>query len=741
MCKGWHIAALAVFAGACGHDAGVAAPRPERPPAVRAVDSLAILPRARAVATCAGALAIGAETRIAFAGDARAIAERLARWLGVGPANVAPRGTAHADIELVLQPNAMLAPRDPARDLPSAIEERYLLDVSPRGAVVRASGAAGLFYGAETLAAIARARAIDGAPPAPLPRAVPCVHVEDGPRVAMRGMHLDVARHFFDKRVVERYVDLLAFHKMNAFHWHLTDDQGFRLRVAGLATEPAYSDEDVREVVQYARDRFVTVIPEIEMPGHARAILAARPDLSCTGEKQPVPTTWGVFDDVLCAGNPATFALVDEVLARVTSLFPSRIVHIGGDEVPTTRWEACPKCGARMKREGLGSSQLEGAFLRDVGGLLAKYGRRAAVWDDALESGMPDDAIVFAWRSEARAAAAARAGHDVVAVPQQWLYFDRRQSRSSPEPGPYAVVPWSRVYAYVPGAERALGAEGALWTEWVATPEDVDMRLEPRLAALAEALWSESRDVASFASRFVAERPMLDAAHVAYFVEPPDTPARKVSLGSFALPLRASPLFPDGIVRYTLDGSEPTPLSPMSAGDVVLEQSADVAARVFLPNRRMSAVARTRFERQAPSPARAVGKTAEGVEYKYWEADLHALPDFASLGAPKRTGTLPALGLDASFREKGFAVLYEALLEVPRDAVYACTASADDGVRVTIDDRVVVDDDGEHAPRDASGEVALAAGWHAIRVAYFQGAGGRALAVRCDGAGPLSVRR
>jgi hexosaminidase len=745
--KAWHSAILAVLAAACGHDAGVAAPVREPPPLVppRAASSLPLVPRPRAIATCAGELAITRATRIAFEGDARAQAMRLARWLGLPPENVAPRGSAHADVELVIEPNPIAVARDPARDLPSAIEEGYTLDVSPRGAIVRGGGPAGVFYGAETLAELAGARPIEGAPATQLPRSVPCVRIADAPRFPYRGMHLDVARHFFGKDVVKRYVDLLAFYKLNVFHWHLTDDQGFRLRAAGLATEPSYADEDVREIVQYARDRFVTVVPEIEMPGHARAILAVRPDLSCTGEKQPVPTTWGIFEDILCAGNPQTIALIDEVLAHVTELFPSRIVHIGGDEVPTTRWESCPKCAARMKREGLSPARLEGAFLRDVGALLAKRGRRAAVWDEAVTTGLPDDAIVFAWRNEDASRAAIAAGHDVVTAPRQWAYFDRRQSRSSPEPGPYPVVSWSQILArdaepqvpvdFTTPHARALGVEGAMWTEYVVTPEDLDMRLLPRLAALAETQWSETREPASFGARFAAQRPMLDAAHVRYFVEPPETPARKVFLVSFTQPLRASPLFPDGVVRYTLDGSDPTAASP--SGDVVVTQTADLAASLFLPDGRTSAVARTRLEKQTPSPGRAVAGALNGVGYTYFEGDFHALPDFASLGAPKRTGRLPSLGFDASFRDKGFAVLYEAVLEAPRDDVYTCVASADDGVRLTIDDRLVVDDDGEHAPRDATGEVALAAGWHAVRVAYFQSAGGKAIAVSCRGAGPL----
>jgi hexosaminidase len=719
--------------------AGAACGRPAAPVPVPVP---ALVPLPRALTRCTGSFPITPATRIAAASPAAvSIGAALARWLGLSSANVG--GASPAAITLVLEADAS---RDPAVEPPPREEQSYTLDVAPDAAIVRARGAAGLFYGAQDLAQLAGSRPVHPASPPPLPRSVPCVHVDDAPRFPFRGMHLDVARHFFDRSLVERYVDLLAFYKVDVLHWHLTDDQGFRLRIAGLATEPSYTDEDVREIVSFARDRFVTVVPEIEMPGHARAVLAARPDLSCTGARLPVPKTWGVFEDILCAGNPEALALIDAIFAGVTTLFPSRVVHVGGDEVPTTRWEACPKCAARMKREALAPAKLEGAFLRDVGALLARRGRRAAVWDEALDTGLPEDAIVYAWRSEAAGRAAADAGHDVVVIPQQWLYFDRRQSRSSPEPGPYPVVSWSQLLAFDPAgatpSPRVLGSEGALWTEYVETPADVEMRLLPRLAALAETQWSPlPHDAAAFASRFAAQRPMLDAAGVRMFVEPPDTPPKKVFVDTLVLPLVGSPLFPDGVVRFTLDGHDPSPASPPSHGEVRVTESVDLAARLFLPDGRVSAVARTRLEKQTLSDALAVDPSSlvVGVAYAYYEGDFHALPDFASL-TPARVGRMPAIGFDAGFRAERFAVRYDGLLPIADPGVHRCTASADDGVRVTIDGRLVLEDDGEHAPREVSGEVALAAGLHALRVAYFQGARGKSLTVSCDGAGPLLAR-
>ena len=203
------------------------------------------------------------------------------------------------------------------------------------------------------------------------------MRIEDAPAYRYRAMHLDVARHFFDKALVERYVDLLSFYRFNVFHWHLTDDQGFRLAIRShpeltqAGTGGSYSQADAREVVAFAQDRFVTVVPEIEMPGHARAILASHPELSCTGKKQDVPSTGGVFDDVLCAGNEATYALLGDVLRETTEVFPSELVHVGGDEVPKVRWSACPKCRTLMTKDHLTPALLQGAFTRRIGSMLA----------------------------------------------------------------------------------------------------------------------------------------------------------------------------------------------------------------------------------------------------------------------------------------------------------------------------------------------------------------------------------
>jgi hexosaminidase len=774
-------------------DAGATPERPA-PPA----QMLALLPRPASATTCAGALRLDATTAIVIdtAPEVRAIGERLAGWLGLplGRVRAIAAGEPGPARAIVLRLDAVAgqgSERDPAVEPPTARDdEAYTLEVSAERAVVRARHPAGLFYGAQTLAQLAGSRPIAGGvggvgATSSGTHLVPCGRIEDAPAYRVRAMHLDVARHFFSKEVVERFVDLLAFYRINVFHWHLTDDQGFRLaigshpeltQIGGHRVEDghdyggSYSQEDAREVVAWAKERFITVVPEIEMPGHARAILAAHPELSCTGKKLEVPSTWGVFEDVLCAGNERTFALLDDVLAETCSVFPSRLVHVGGDEVPKARWSACPKCRARMAKEHLDAEQLQGAFMKRVGATLAARGRRVLAWDEALEGGLPKDGAVVAWQGAARGARAALLGHDVVMAPHDTAYFNYWQTRGtsaaahaalaapSAQVGHEGYLPWMKVLAFDPmppgldarAAAHVLGGEGALWTEYVRTGEELEAMLLPRLAALAEALWrapaasgerAAGAEEASFAARFRVQRAMLDASDVRYFVEPPTgLLARRVFLDTVSVALGAPALHPDGVVRFTLDGSDPSESSTPFVAPLVLGATTSIAARLFLPGGRASGVVRGKVERstlRAPiQPSTDPATLREGVVYKYFEGDFRRLPDFTTLAA-RRGGRLPALGFDPAFRAERFAVVYEAWVLAPQDGVYRFVARADDGVAVDVDSERVIEDDGVHAAREAEGEIALARGPHTVRVAYFQGGGGKALSLACEGPGLL----
>jgi hexosaminidase len=393
-------------------------------------------------------------------------------------------------------------------------------------------------------------------------------------------------------------------------------------------------------------------------------------------------------------------------------------------------------------------------------------------WDEALEGGLPRDGAVVAWQGAARGARAALLGHDVVMAPYDTTYFNYWQTRGTSAMAPAApaaqvghegYLPWMKVLAFDPmpsgldarAAAHVLGGEGALWTEYVRTGEELDAMLLPRLAALSEALWrapapsgerAAGAEEASFAARFRVQRAMLDASDVRYFVEPPTgLAARRVFLDTVSVTLGAPALHPDGVVRFTLDGSDPTESSTPLRAPLVLGATTAIAARLFLPGGRASGVVRGKVERstlRAPiQPSMDPAMLREGVSYKYFEGDFRRLPDFATLVA-RRSGRLPALGFDPAFRAERFAVVYEAWVRVPEDGVYRFVTRADDGVAVDVDSERIVEDDGVHAAREAEGEIALARGPHTVRVAYFQGDGGKALALACEGPGlPLGPCR
>ena len=433
-------------------------------------------------------------------------------------------------------------------------KEGYELTITPQSVQLRARTAAGLFYGVQTIRQLL--------PPTAQQQtgrsasvSIPCVQITDSPRFAWRGTLLDCGRHFMTKDFVKRYIDLLAYHKMNVLHWHLTEDQGWRIEIKKypkltevgawrVATrddeqprDPAgryggfYTQDDVREVVAYAKSRFVTVVPEIEMPGHSLAALAAYPELSCTGGPFKVGEKWGISEDVYCAGNEKTFEFLEGVLTEVLELFPSEFIHIGGDECPKARWEKCPKCQARIKAEGLADpNELQSYFIRRMEKLLNAKGRRLIGWDEILEGGLAPNATVEAWRGMDAAVAAAQADHDVIASPRTYCYLDYPQQPDPTMPRWMALTTLEKVYSFDPmppeltpaQAHHILGAEANVWTENIAQ-ERFDYMAFPRLCAFAEVTWSPAaaRNWDDFSQRMKMHYQRLDALGVKYCRDTP----------------------------------------------------------------------------------------------------------------------------------------------------------------------------------------------------------------------------
>lgn len=450
--------------------------------------------------------------------------------------------------------------------------EGYVLRVMPGGVILSAPTEAGLFYGLQTLRQLLPPR-FESAAARDTVRGwdLPCCMIQDAPRFSWRGLLLDCCRHFMDVEFVKRTIDLIAQLKMNRLHWHLTEDQGWRIEIrkhpaltaiGGWRTEKDgtryggfYTQAQIRDVVAYAAARHVTIVPEIELPGHSLAALAAYPKLSCTGGPFEVANDWGVFKDIYCAGREETFTFLEEVLTEVMELFPSAYIHIGGDEAPKYRWEHCDRCQARMAAEGLADEHaLQSWFIARVERFLNEHGRKLIGWDEILEGGLAQNATVQSWRGMEGAVAAARSGHDAIVSPTSHAYFDY----------PVSSIDLEKVYTFDPvppelkpsEAEHILGGECNMWTEH-APQSLVESKIYPRILAMAEVLWTPAwqRRYDDFHKRVQAYYPRLDTLGVRYGFEAP--PVRfDVQRDSSGKALRVSLLAgqPGLLLRYIEPG-------------------------------------------------------------------------------------------------------------------------------------------------------------------------------------------
>ncbi|RBL89542.1 family 20 glycosylhydrolase [Chitinophaga flava] len=486
--------------------------------------------------------------------------------------------------------------------------EGYLLNISATQIKLTAHDAAGIGHGIATLRQLWRPAIAGGL-------VVPGAVIADYPRFAYRGMHLDVGRHFFSVDFVKQFIDQLAFYKINNFHWHLTDDQGWRIEIKkypalqsvsawraqtmighkkelphrfdGKRYGGYYTQEQVREVIAYAAARHINVIPEIEMPGHALAALAAYPSLGCTGGPYKTAEFWGVFDDVFCAGKDSTFTFLQDVLDEVIALFPSTYIHIGGDECPKAKWKQCPACQQRMKAMHLpDEAALQSYFIRRISDYVRSKGRRIIGWDEILEGGLAPGAVVMSWRGVEGAVSAARQQQHVIMTPEDELYFDHYQSLYPEEKtaaGGY--TPLEEVYAYEPlkaAGDTALlpyisGIQGEIWSEYLSTPEHANYMIYPRLQAMAERAWSpmQVRNYDQFTRRLEAltGNGYTTWHEINYSLD-------SLAKGKLYVSLRSQ--LKGATIHYTTDGSTPVATSPAYKGRILLTRSCNLQAMLFV---------------------------------------------------------------------------------------------------------------------------------------------------------------
>ena len=552
--------------------------------------------------------------------NARFLAQYIEEQTGYSPEIKADAGASSNCISLALDPSIPAASE--TVDFEGKINEGYRLEVGQKGVTITGATPAGVFYGMQVLRksipAGAKGKKISFA----------SVTIQDAPRFGYRGMMLDVCRHFFTVDEVKRYIDILALHQINRFHWHISEDQGWRIEIKkyprltevgskrketvigrnsgkydGKPYGGYYTQEQIKDIVAYAAERYITIVPEIDLPGHMQAALAAYPEFGCTGGPYEVWTQWGVSDNVICAGNEKALTFLEDVLSEVVELFPSPYIHVGGDECPKTRWKECPKCQKRIADEGIkgdnrhtAEEYLQSYVISRMERFLESKGRHIIGWDETLEGGLAPNATVMSWRGVGGGIEAAKQKHPVIMTPNSHVYFDYYQTAHTADE-PLAIggyVPVEKVYSLEPaagipedGKKYVIGAQANLWTEYIPTFSQVEYMVLPRMAALSEVQWTrpEFKNYENFLQRVPDMMDQYDVNGYNYATHlldiratlEPDTEkdALKVTFKTLG----------QGDIRYTLDGTDPTKDSAPydSLQPLFIKSDAQIKAAVFRP--------------------------------------------------------------------------------------------------------------------------------------------------------------
>jgi hexosaminidase len=641
--------------------------------------------------------------------------------------------------------------------------EGYRLIITPQQITIAGKGA-GLFYGVQTLIQLIPA---DGGGTVQLP----CVQIEDYPRFGYRGMMLDVCRHFFSVEFVKKYIDLMAAYKLNNFHWHLTDDQGWRIeikkypRLTTIGSQRAqtvignyhdrtpqqfdntpvggfYTQDQIRDVIKYAADRYINIVPEIEMPGHSEAALAAYPELSCDPSyPYKVSETWGVFHDTYCPSDK-TFNFLEDVLTEVMELFPSKYIHVGGDEAPKDAWKKsafcqklCKKLGLKDDRNSTKEDKLQSYFIERIEKFVNSKGRSIIGWDEILEGGLSPNATVMSWRGEAGGIAAAQQNHDVVMTPgSAGLYIDHSQGKLSEEPlsiGGYELL--SKIYSYnpTPGAltpdqqKHIVGVQANLWTEYIPTEAKVEYMVLPRMFALSEVAWSPlaNKNYTDFANnRLPYHLAWLDKNGFDYHVPQAIGAQDTVMFGS-QLNVKLKPSVADATVYYTIDSYTPRetdiPYTVPMTYNIPQDQYRELETIVMTPSGKRSRITSTFVYNKAPFPSVNYQGTVSGLKYTLYTGAFNNTGEIAASAAVD-TGIAKSFNTTIIRKNNtAFGIIYSGFIRIDSDNVYGFSTLSDDGSELSIDDIPVVKNDGKHSAIEQGGSVPLKKGYHRFTLKYF----------------------
>ncbi|WP_343615352.1 family 20 glycosylhydrolase [Flavobacterium sp.] len=605
---------------------------------------------------------------------------------------------------------------------------------------------------------------------------LPCVTLEDEPRYSYRGLHLDVCRHFFSVDVIKDFIAQMSYYKLNNFHWHLTDDQGWRIEIkkypklteigskraqtlVGNKFERSpyffdgnpyggfYTQEQIKEVVKFAEDHYVNIIPEIEMPGHATAAVTAYPNLSCFPDRNyKVVESWGVFEDIFCAGKEETFTFLEDVLTEVMALFPSKYIHIGGDECPKARWKECPNCQKRIKDLGLKNEhELQSYLTTRIEKFLNANGRQILGWDEMLEGGLAPNAAVMSWRGESGGISAAKQKHFVIMNPEQVLYLDYNQGYSPQEPltiGRLTTV--EKIYNYNPTPVDSLtvdeqkyimGAQSNLWSEYLTSPAKLNYMLYPRLFALAEITWTEPQN--KNYSHFILHQiphhlEKLESQKRLYKVPTPFG-SEETALIASKYTLDLKPTINNGKIFYTIDGYNPDETAELYSKPVIVNipkgEFRIIKVIQISESGRRSSINKIIVRNPDLKPALAVEPKKNGLKYEYFTGNFQQVQDL-EFSKPVNSGILEGKISSEKWKtkiERYIGLKFDGYIFIPETGNYTFSTLSDDGSKLFIDNELIVNNDGIHWLNEAYGAVKLEKGFHKFNISYFDQVGGTVL--------------
>lgn len=642
--------------------------------------------------------------------------------------------------------------------------EGYQLQVTAKGVNIKAKTGKGAFYGMQTFLQLLPAEVESTNVVKGVKWVAQCCNIDDYPRFGYRGFHLDPCRHFITVENVKKQIDLMAALKVNTMHFHLTEDQGWRIEIKkypkltsigsirkegdGSYYGGFYTQEQIKDIVSYAAKRYITVIPEVDLPGHMMAAISAYPELSCKGEQWSLRTVWGVEDIVMCPGKELMFNFLDDVFKEMVPLFPGKYFHIGGDECPKTSWKTCPTCQKRIADEHLqgddkhtSEQKLQSYVIKRVEKMLEKYGKSIIGWDEILEGGLSENATVMSWRGIDGGIEAAKQGHDVIMTPGSGgMYLDWYQGdpRIEPITIPSASFPMSNTYGFDPVPDvireaglgkHVLGVQCNNWSEYMYSNAKMEYMMYPRSLALAEVAWSplSRKNYTDFCKRLDANVVRLDQRHVNYHIPLPEQPfgsCDKVIITKDT-DLTFTTTRPMKMV-YTLDGTKPTPTSTVYTQPIKVTTDCVLNIATVLPSGKMSRIRNIVIEKRGFSPAVQVKDVKPGLEMKRIKGYFKHVRELDMADGTWENSIINGLE-DVKIKqaddartlrgENCYAAIAEGYINVPEDGVYFVSSRTD---QVWIDNKLVIDNSGEVkgvSHRDNC--VALAKGLHPVKYIFI----------------------